>query len=84
MGDPATDFTVQFATIGREAIAAMLRRYQSGGARVWPRMLDHVAEMWSAYPAVVAEFAVLTGEDAHRALGQSLVDATAKELAGRL
>jgi hypothetical protein len=46
-------------------------------------MHEHIVEMWSAYPAIIAAFAPATGEDVHRQLAQALVDANAKEIAGR-
>jgi macrolide phosphotransferase len=81
VADPATDFTLQFATMGHGPLAALLDRYEAAGGRVWARMRGHIAETWSAYPAVVAAFALLTGEDGPRQLGQTLVDAAAKEIA---
>lgn len=83
VADAATDFTLQFATMGHQQLSALLERYRIAGGRVWPRMHDHIVETWSAYPVVVAQFALQTGEDGHRQLGQMLVDAIARELAGR-
>lgn len=82
VGDPAMDFTLQYATLGHQQLGALLERYRNAGGRVWPRMHDHIVETWSAYPAVIAMFALLTGEDGPRQLGQTLVDANARELAG--
>ena len=76
VGDPATDFSLLFASIGAVALDALLARYEAAGGRVWPRMAHHVAERWCAYPAVIAEFARLTGDDEPRALAQALVDET--------
>jgi macrolide phosphotransferase len=83
VADPAADFAVQYATLGRAALDALVERYGRAGGRVWPRMADHVVETWSAYPAVIAQFALLTGDDGPRQLGQYLVDANATELAGQ-
>lgn len=82
VADPAADFALQYATMGRAVLAELLDRYRAAGGRVWPRMAEHVAEVWSAYPAVIAEFALLSGEEAPLQLGQLLVDASARELAG--
>jgi macrolide phosphotransferase len=82
VGDPATDFALLFATLGRESLGTLLERYREAGGRVWPRMRGHVAETWSAYPAVIAAFARLTGEDGPRQLGQALVDANEREISG--
>jgi hypothetical protein len=45
-------------------------------------MEEHVVESWAAYPAVIAEFALRSGEEGPRQLGQALVDATAREVRG--
>lgn len=82
VADPAADFAVQHATMGRTVIEELLARYAAAGGRVWPRMADHVAETWSAYPAVIAEFAEMTGEDGPRQLAQMLVDLDARALEG--
>jgi macrolide phosphotransferase len=81
VGDAATDFILQFATLGYGWLRTVLELYGQAGGRVWPRMHDHIVEMWSAYASVVADFARITGIDAHRALGQSLVDAAALDTA---
>jgi macrolide phosphotransferase len=81
IGDPATDFALQYATMGDDPLAALLERYRADGGVTWPRMHDHIVETWSAYPVVIAAFAILSGEDAPRQLGQALVDANAQEFA---
>jgi macrolide phosphotransferase len=73
VSDPATDFTLLFATLGREAVETVLRQYQRAGARISPRMLDHIEESWHAYPAVLAEFARESGERGPRELAQALI-----------
>jgi macrolide phosphotransferase len=75
VSDPATDFTLLFATLGRDTIARMLDLYRTAGAPVWPHMLDHIQESWSAYPAVLADFARTSGEPGPRELAQTLVSA---------
>jgi macrolide phosphotransferase len=82
VGDPATDFALQYATLGRGTLSALLERYRASGGRAWARMEEHVVEMWAAYPVVIAEFALATGEEGPRHLAQSLVDAAAQELSG--
>jgi macrolide phosphotransferase len=77
VGDAATDFALLFATLGERPLAKLLEQYRAAGAEVWPRMLDHIREMWCAYPSVVAEFVQTSGEQSHLALAQALVDAAA-------
>lgn len=81
LGDPATDFNLLFATLGSQALGELLRLYGEAGGRVWPRMHSHIAEMWAAYPAVVAKFFLTSGEPSHRELAQYLLDAVAAESA---
>lgn len=72
VSDPSTDFALLFATLGGEAGAGLLQRYRDAGARTWPGMLDHIAETWCAYPAVLVEFARASGEQGPRELAQAL------------
>lgn len=64
------------ATLARDAPGRVPARYEAAGGRVWPRMQEHVVETWAAYPVVVVEFALLTGQEGPRLLAQHLVDAT--------
>jgi macrolide phosphotransferase len=73
VSDPAADFTLLFATLGRETVARLLDLYRSAGAQVRPSLLDHIQESWSAYPAVLADFARASGEPGPRQLAQTLV-----------
>lgn len=84
VGDPATDFSLLYASIGFDALKALLDRYSAAGGHVWPKMAHHVVERWAAYPAVIAEFARSTGNDESMELAQALVDETAALMAGRL
>lgn len=80
VGDPATDFSLLYASVGLDALSALLGRYGAAGGDVWPRMAHHIVERWCAYPAVIADFARLTGDDAPMQLAQALVD----QAAGRM
>ena len=81
VGDPATDFSLLYASVGLEALSALLGRYTAAGGHVWPRMAHHIVERWCAYPAVIADFARLTGDAAPMQLAQALVDQTAAGMA---
>jgi macrolide phosphotransferase len=81
VGDPATDFIIHYATLGRDALSELLVRYRGAGGEVWQRMEEHVAESWSAYPVVIAEFALRSGDSGPRRLAQYLVDDGAWALA---
>ena len=75
VSDPAMDFTLQLGSMGESALARLLRAYEQAGGRVWPGMYEHIRESWLAYPITIAAFARITGEESHRVLAQSLVDA---------
>ncbi|HEX6070254.1 MAG TPA: macrolide 2'-phosphotransferase [Longimicrobiaceae bacterium] len=79
--DPAMDFTLQFGAMGPKALDALLAGYQQAGGAMGARMGEHVVESWLAYPATIASFARVTGEESHRQLAQHLIDASAAQLA---
>ncbi|WP_334074459.1 MULTISPECIES: macrolide 2'-phosphotransferase [Paenibacillus] len=63
VADPGKDFTIYYALFGREGLEDLLGRYERYGGRTWPRMSEHIAEQWAAYPALVAKFALTTGRE---------------------
>jgi macrolide phosphotransferase len=81
VADPAMDFTLQFGAMGPKALDALLAGYQQAGGAIGARMREHVVESWLAYPATIASFARVTGEESHRQLAQHLVEASAAQLA---
>lgn len=81
VGDPASDLRLLHATMGSDAMRRLVERYAAHGGRVWPRMLEHVAETWAAYPTMIVEFVDVSGVDAPLALAQVLIDTTAAEVA---
>jgi macrolide phosphotransferase len=81
VGDPATDFSLLYASIGLDALTSLLGRYAAAGGHVWPRMAHHIVERWCAYPAVIADFARMTGDDQPMQLAQALVDESASAMA---
>jgi macrolide phosphotransferase len=76
-GDPATDFALFFATLGERTLDALLEHYERAGGQRWPAMAKHVASMWSAYPVVIAQFAIDTAQEGPLSLAQTLIDAQA-------
>jgi macrolide phosphotransferase len=75
VSDPANDFTLLFATLGSDALAVMLDVYRNAGGPAWPAMHHHIQESWSAYPAMLTEFARTSGESGPRELAQVLAAA---------
>ncbi|UHA76049.1 macrolide 2'-phosphotransferase [Paenibacillus sp. 481] len=63
VADPASDFSAYYATLGEEALVQLLERYERAGGRVWPRMREHIIELRAAFPALIAVFALQTGEE---------------------
>jgi macrolide phosphotransferase len=74
VGDPAGDFALLYATLGENALDFLLERYEIAQGTRWPRMRDHIVETWRAYPAMLADFGVKSGEEGPLRLAQSLVD----------
>ena len=66
VSDPAKDFMFHQATASAEAFNFTVRRYIERGGRVWPRLADHCAEMFSASPVNYGIYALATGEKEHR------------------
>jgi aminoglycoside phosphotransferase (APT) family kinase protein len=59
--DPSIDLAMFLGGFGRGALEALIARLEAAGVRTWPRLADHAAERWAAFPAVAAEWAVRTG-----------------------
>ncbi|WP_028563208.1 macrolide 2'-phosphotransferase [Paenibacillus pinihumi] len=74
VGDPGKDFAIYFALFGDEGLRDLLQRYEKAGGRVWPRMPEHIAEQWAAYPAVVAKFALTTGKEADLEMAKGMLE----------
>lgn len=71
--DPAIDFVLYFATLGKPALSSLLKHYEEAGGRVWPRMQEHIVEMYCAYPVTIAMFVLSTGEEAHLELARTML-----------
>lgn len=71
--DPGKDFVIYFALFGEKGLLDLLRRYERYGGKVWPRMHEHIAEQWVAYPALVAKFALITGKEADMEMARGMI-----------
>lgn len=67
VGDPARDLMFHQATATPAAFQATVDRYVRGGGRVWPRLAEHCAEMFSATAVPYGIYALETGDETHRA-----------------
>lgn len=66
VGDPARDLSFHQATAAPEAFQVMVDRYVRGGGRVWPRLAEHCAEMFSANAVGYGIYVLDTGDETHR------------------
>lgn len=73
VADPGKDFVIYYALFGEEGLRDLLRRYENSGGKVWPRMLEHIAEQWAAYPALVAKFATISKKDSDREMARNMI-----------
>lgn len=71
VSDPARDFAFQRAMASAEAFEATLQAYARAGGKPWPRLGEHAAELFAASPVAYGLYALLTGEEKHRAAAQS-------------
>ncbi len=81
VGDPGTDFAMAFGTFGRAATERLVAEFEATGGRTWPRLIDHAAERWAAFPALGAEWARRTGNDFVMDMVRQRVATTAAEMA---
>lgn len=71
--DPGKDFVIYYALFGMEGLRDLLQRYERFGGKVWPRMPEHIAEQWAAYPVLVAKFALTSGEEANMEMARNMI-----------
>lgn len=68
--DPAVDFVAYYAVFGEQALTDLLERYRQAGGRVWPRILDHIKELQSAYPVFIGLFAIKSGLEEYKQMAR--------------
>lgn len=73
IADPGKDFVILYALFGQEGLRDLLRRYEKAGGKTWPRMHEHIAEQWAAYPALVAKFALTTGKESDMEMARGMM-----------
>lgn len=61
VGDAATDFTSHLAAFGEDELKKLLTAYEHAGGYMYPRMFEHIVELFGAYPVGIAEFALKSG-----------------------
>lgn len=58
--DPSVDLAMFCGCFGRPALERLVERFARAGGTTWPRLVDHAAERWAAFPALAAEWALRT------------------------
>jgi GTP-binding protein HflX len=56
--DPAIDLALFHGSFGAPAVTVLLGRLEQAGGRVGPRLAEHVAERWAAFPVGLADWAL--------------------------
>jgi len=63
--DPAVDFSLYFASAGRDALEDLIHRYGRAGGKTWSRMADQAEMYYWASPVRFAAYAMKTGDLGH-------------------
>lgn len=79
--DPSVDLAMFLGCFGQAALADLLPRFTAAGGRTWPGLLAHAAERWAAFPALMAAWALRTGNDAFLEHARGLLAKIAAETA---
>lgn len=69
--DPSIDFAMFHMGFGRAALESLIARYAAHGGRTWPRMAEHAIERSAVFPALGAEWAARTGNEAALAFSRA-------------
>ena len=67
VGDPARDFAFHQASVSPEAFDLTVDRYVENGGKVWPKLAEHCAHLFSTAAVDLGLFALETGEEEHLA-----------------
>jgi len=62
--DPSMDFAMFFGCFGKAALEKLIARFEASGGKTWPALAEHAEERWVASPALGAEWALRTGNEA--------------------
>lgn len=76
VASPAKDFVLYYAIYGEHNLRVLLDRYEQAGGVVWPRMFDHIVEQHAAYPVLIAQFALLTGQEEYMTMARNALGLT--------
>ncbi|WP_336782543.1 macrolide 2'-phosphotransferase [Paenibacillus illinoisensis] len=73
IADPGKDFVILYGLFQDAGLRDLLKRYEKAGGKTWPRMFDHIREQWAAYPVLVAQFALITGEESTMEMARGML-----------
>ncbi|MBX3186515.1 MAG: phosphotransferase [Labilithrix sp.] len=73
--DPSVDLALFYGAFGERALGELLARIERAGAPVESTLARHAAERWSAFPAVLAEWALRNGNEDVVAHARALLEA---------
>ncbi len=62
--DPSVDLAMYFGCFGRPALETLIERFARAGGATWPGLAGHAAERWAIFPAIAAQWALRTSNDA--------------------
>jgi aminoglycoside phosphotransferase (APT) family kinase protein len=57
-GDPGTDFAMFHGCFGEKILRTLTERFHIAGGITWPSLAQHAIERWTAFPAMVAQWAL--------------------------
>jgi aminoglycoside phosphotransferase (APT) family kinase protein len=64
VGDPGIDLAMVYQCFGRATLEAVAAAFAAHGGTTWDRLVDHAIERAAIFPALAAEWAHRTGNDA--------------------
>lgn len=67
VGDPARDFAFHQASVSPEAFDLTVDRYVENGRKVWPKLAEHCAHLFSTAAVDLGLFALETDDEEHLA-----------------
>ncbi len=76
--DPSVDLAMYFGCFGRPALETLIERFARAGGTTWPGLAGHAAERWAIFPAIAAQWALRSGNDAVLAHARGMLAAGAQ------
>ncbi|GAF11148.1 LOW QUALITY PROTEIN: macrolide 2-phosphotransferase [Bacillus sp. JCM 19045] len=61
VGDVGVDFMSHYLLFGEDGLTKLIDAYEQAGGQTWPRMLEHISELYATSALTVAEYAEVSG-----------------------